>query len=140
MNLRNVPTRLAAGAYVLHSGIEKWSGGPEQAAGVHGMAAGAFPVLKGLKPTEFLKVLSVGEIAVGAALLAPVVSPAKAGLALTGFSGALVALYLRTDALHKPGSVWPTQAGIGVSKDVWMLGIGIGLLADALTSRTKTDD
>ena len=135
MNLRNVPTRLAAGAFILHSGIEKWSGGPEQAAGVHGMAAGAFPVLKGLKPTEFLKVLSVGEVALGTALLAPVVSPALAGAALTGFSGALMTMYLRTDALHKPGSVWPTQAGVGVSKDVWMLGIGLGLLADALTSR-----
>ena len=26
MNLRNLPTRLAVGAFVLHSGIEKWSG------------------------------------------------------------------------------------------------------------------
>jgi hypothetical protein len=136
MNLRNVPTRLAAGAFILHSGIEKWSGGPEQAAGIHGMAAGAFPVLKGFKPTEFLKALSVGEVAVGTALLAPVVSPAVAGAALTGFSGALVALYLRTPALHKEGSIWPTQAGLGVSKDVWMLGIGVGLLADALSNRS----
>ena len=135
MKLRNVPTRLAAGAFVLHSGIEKWSGGPEQAAGIHGMAAAAFPVFQGFKPQDFLKLLSVGEVAVGTALLAPTVSPAVAGAALTGFSGALVAMYLRTDALHKPGSVWPTQAGIGVSKDVWMLGIGLGLLADALTSR-----
>ena len=135
MTLRNIPTRLAAGAYVLHSGIEKWSAGPETAAGVHGMAAGAFPVFKSFKPTDFLKLLSVSEVAVGTALLAPTVSPAVAGAALTGFSGALVAMYLRTDALHKPGSVWPTQAGVGVSKDVWMLGIGLGLLADALTSR-----
>ena len=135
MTLRNIPTRLAAGAYVLHSGIEKWSGGPEQAAGIHGMAVGAFPVFKSFKPTDFLKLLSVSEVAVGTALLAPTVSPALAGAALTGFSGALVAMYLRTDALHKPGSVWPTQAGVGVSKDVWMLGIGLGLLADALTSR-----
>ncbi|MCW2848695.1 MAG: hypothetical protein JWR90_2669 [Marmoricola sp.] len=135
MKLRNVPTRLATGAFILHSGIEKWSGSPEQAAGVHGMAAGAFPVLKGLKPTEFLKALSIGEVAVGTALLAPVVPPAVAGAALTGFSGALVTMYLRTDALHKPGSIWPTQAGTGVSKDVWMLGIGVGLLVDALTRR-----
>ena len=135
MKLRTVPTRLAAGAYILHSGIEKWSGGPEQAAGVHGMASGAFPVFKSFKPGDFLKLLSVGEVAVGTALLAPVVPPAIAGAALTGFSGALVAMYLRTDALHKPGSVWPSPAGIGVSKDVWMLGIGVGLLADALTSR-----
>lgn len=34
--LRNIPTRLATGAFVLHSGLERWSGGPEQAQGVHG--------------------------------------------------------------------------------------------------------
>jgi len=71
---------------------------------------------------------------VGATLLAPFVPPAVAGAALTGFSGALVTMYLRTDSLHKPGSIWPTPQGIGVSKDVWMLGIGLGLLADGLLS------
>jgi hypothetical protein len=39
-------------------------------------------------------------------------------------------MYMRTPALHKPGSYWPTPNGIGVSKDIWMLGIGLGLLAD----------
>jgi uncharacterized membrane protein YphA (DoxX/SURF4 family) len=131
MKLRNLPTRLATGAYILHTGVEKWSGSEQQAQGVHGMASGAFPFLKGVKPTDFLKSLSVGEIAVGAVLLAPVVPSAVAGAALTGFSGALLAMYLRTPALHKPGSIWPTQNGIGVSKDVWMLGIGVGLLVDA---------
>ena len=131
MKLRNAPLRLATGAYILHSGIEKWSGGEQQAQGVHGMAAGAFPFLKGMQPAVFLKSLSLGEVAVGAALLAPVVPPAVAGAALTGFSGALLTMYLRTPALHKPGSIWPTQNGIGVSKDVWMLGIGLGLLTDA---------
>jgi uncharacterized membrane protein YphA (DoxX/SURF4 family) len=131
MKLRNLPTRLATGAYILHTGVEKWSGSEQQAQGVHGMASGAFPFLKGVKPTDFLKALSVGEMAVGAVLLAPVVPSAVAGAALTGFSGALLAMYLRTPALHKPGSIWPTQNGIGVSKDVWMLGIGVGLLVDA---------
>jgi hypothetical protein len=42
-------------------------------------------------------------------------------------------MYLRTPALHKPRSVWPTPAGIGISKDVWMLGIGLSLLADIAT-------
>jgi uncharacterized membrane protein YphA (DoxX/SURF4 family) len=131
MKLRNVPTRLATGAYILHSGLEKWSGSEQQAQGVHGMASGAFPFLKGVRPTDFLKSLSVGEIAVGAVLLAPVVPSAVAGAALTGFSGALLTMYLRTPALHRPGSIWPTQNGVGVSKDVWMLGIGVGLLVDA---------
>lgn len=130
MNLGNMPTRLAAGAFVLHSGLEKWSGGEEQAAGVHGMAAGAYPFLKSIPPGQFLKALSAGEIATGALLLAPFVSPAVAGAALTGFSAGLVGLYLRTPGMTKPGSVWPTQQGIGLSKDVWMLGIGAGLLLD----------
>ena len=61
---------------------------------------------------------------------------ALAGAALTGFSGALLAMYGRTPALRKPGSIWPSQAGTGVSKDVWMLGIGLGLVAGALSDRT----
>lgn len=136
MKLRTIPPRVAAGAFIAHTGWEKWHGGPEQAAGVHGMAAGAFPVLKNMRATDFLRLLSVGEIATGAALLTPLVPTAVAGAALTGFSGALLTMYLRTPALHKRGSVWPTQQGVPVSKDVWMLGIGLGLLVDAATSRS----
>ena len=102
--------------------------------GCTGWHRAAFPFLSSMKPTDFLKALSVGEMVVGAALLAPFVPPAVAGAALTGFSGALVTMYLRTDGLHQPGSVWPTPQGIGVSKDVWMLGIGLSLLADGLRS------
>jgi hypothetical protein len=63
---RDLPARVATGAYILHTGLEKWH--------------------------------------------------ADEG----------------TPAMHKPGSVWPTQAGTGVSKDVWMLGIGLGLMAGAV--------
>jgi hypothetical protein len=31
-----------------------------------------------------------------------------------------------------PGSIWPSQAGTGISKDVWMLGIGLGLTVGGL--------
>lgn len=48
------------------------------------------------------------------------------------FSTGLLALYLRSPALHKPGSVWPTFDGIAFSKDVWMFGIGLSLLTDAV--------
>ena len=137
MNLRNLPTRLATGAFIVHSGLEKWGAGPEMAAGIHGMASGAYPVFKSLKPTDFLRALSVGELTVGTALLAPVVPVGVAGAALTAFSGGLLGLYLRTPGLHQPGSVWPTPDGLGVSKDVWMFGIGLGLLADAASRRTR---
>ena len=134
---RDLPGRIATGAYILHSGLEKWHGDDARAAALHGMASNAFPVLKGIPPTRFLRLLAASEIAVGVVLLAPVVPSAVAGAALTGFSGSLVAMYVRTPALHKEGSVWPSQAGIGVSKDVWMLGIGLGLVIDALVSRRR---
>jgi uncharacterized membrane protein YphA (DoxX/SURF4 family) len=133
LRLRDIPGRATTGAFILHSGLEKWTGDEARAAGVHGMAAGAFPFLGSIPPTRFLKLLSVSEILLGAALLTPVVSTGVAGAGLTAFSGSLVAMYARTPALHRPGSIWPTQAGIGVSKDVWMLGIGLGQVIDAAT-------
>src|ERR1700754_2965165 len=136
MKARTAPGRIATGAYILHSGLEKWNGGDDRATGVHATAANAFPFLKAVPPRRFLKLLAAAEIATGTALLAPVVPAALAGAALSGFSGGLLAMYLRTPALHKPGSVWPTHNGIGVSKDVWMLGIGLDLMADAMTDRS----
>jgi uncharacterized membrane protein YphA (DoxX/SURF4 family) len=130
MRARNVPTRLATGAYVLHSGWSKWHGTEDQARGVHGMAAGAYPFLRRVPPATFLKALAVAEMGLGAALITPFVPNRLAGASLTAFSGALLTMYLRTPTLHEPGSIWPTPAGIGVSKDVWMLGVGVGLLAD----------
>lgn len=138
MKLRNIPTRLATGAYVLHSGMDKWNAGPEVAAGIHGFAAGAYPQVRDMPATTFLRTLSVGELAVGAALLSPFVSPLTAGAALTGFSAGLVGLYLRTPGMRRPGSVWPTEAGQGLSKDVFLLGVGLGLVLDGLTDNAKT--
>ena len=79
----------------------------------------------------------VSEVALGAVLLAPFVSNRKAGLALTAFSGGLMTMYARTPALREPGSIWPSQQGIGVAKDVWMLGIGLGLLLDPANREPK---
>ena len=135
---RSLPGRAATGAFILHTGIEKWNGPSTQAEGVHAMAAGAFPFLKSIPPERFLRALAAGEVLTGALLLAPFVSNAVAGAALTGFSGSLLTMYARTPALRKPGSVWPAPAGIAVSKDVWMLGIGLGLLADAAKRRNRS--
>lgn len=129
---RSVPGRVTTGAYILHSGLEKWKGDEARAKAIHGMAANAFPVLKDIPPTQFLRLLAAGEIALGSALLAPVVPDTLAGAALAGFSSALLTMYARTPALRKPGSIWPSQAGTAVSKDVWMLGIGLGLTVSGL--------
>jgi uncharacterized membrane protein YphA (DoxX/SURF4 family) len=131
MHVRNIPTRAATGAYLLHSGLGKWNGSEDQAKGLHAMASGAFPFLAKVPPATFLKALSIAEIGTGTALLTPVVHNKIAGAALSAFAGGLITLYLRTPAMHEPGSVWPTQAGLAVSKDVWMLGIGLNLLAES---------
>jgi uncharacterized membrane protein YphA (DoxX/SURF4 family) len=137
MKARTAPGRVATGAYILHSGLEKWNGGEDRATGVHRTAANAFPFLEAVPPRRFLRFLAAAEIATGTALLAPVVPAALAGTALTGFSGGLLAMYLRTPAMRRPGSIWPSQKGVAVSKDVWMLGIGLDLLAGAATERRR---
>ena len=128
---RDLPGRISTGAYILHAGLAKWNVDEAHAQGLHAVASAAFPFLRRITPTRFGRLLAAGEVATGAALLTPLVPARWAGGALTIFSGALVAMYLRTPAMHRPGSVWPTPAGIAVSKDVFMLGIGVGLLVEA---------
>lgn len=138
LKARDLPGRIATGGFILHSGLEKWKADEARAKALHSMAANAFPVLADIPPKQFTKLLSASEIALGAALLTPVVPGALAGLGLTGFSGALIAMYARTPTMHKPGSIWPTPQGIGVSKDIWMVGIGLGMVVGALTDRGES--
>ena len=37
--------------------------------------------------------------------------------------------------MRKEGSLFPTQQGIPLAKDAWMMGIGLGLVIDDLTDR-----
>ena len=132
--------RVAAGGFILNSGIGKLSLDDEAAAHLHGFAAGAYPFLNRLKPKDFARILAVSEIALGAALVIPVVPAALAGAGLTAFSGGLLGLYARTPGMRKEGSPFPTQEGIALAKDVWMAGIGVGLLVDGLTEGRGNED
>jgi hypothetical protein len=127
-----LPPRLAAGAYILNSGLSKAKADPQTATGLHGMAAGAYPFLGKQDPVAFARLLSTAEIAVGTALLVPVVPSLLAGAALTAFAGGLLGLYLKTPGMREEGSLRPSQEGIGLAKDVWLLGIGVGLVVDEL--------
>ena len=130
----HLPPRIAAGAFILNSGVGKWSADEETAAQLHGFAVGAYPFLAKLKPKDFARLLSATEITLGAALLVPVIPSALVGAGLTAFSGALLGLYARTPGMRKDGTPFPTQQGIPLAKDAWMLGIGLGLVIDDLTS------
>jgi hypothetical protein len=132
-NLANGPTRLAAGAFILHSGLGKWSGDENTAAAIHGMASGTYPFLRSVEAPRFLRLLAGAEIGLGAALLTPVVPSAVAGAGLTGFAAGLLGLYVRTPGMRE--GVGPTRQGIPLAKDVWLLGIGAGLVLDGLAAR-----
>jgi uncharacterized membrane protein YphA (DoxX/SURF4 family) len=130
--LRRAPQRLASGAYVLNSGVSKLNADEDTAKALHGMAAGTYPVLAKVQPKVFVKGLAIGEIAVGSAVLLPIVPPVVAGAALVGFSGAILNMYWRTPGMHEPGDPRPTAQGQVFAKDVWLFGIGTSLIADAL--------
>lgn len=138
MKLRHLPPRLATGAFILNSGMNKRNADPGVAAGIHGMATGAYPFLGKLEPEQFTKLLSTGEMALGAALLLPVVPTGLAGLGLAAFSTGLVGLYLKTPGMRQEGSLRPTQDGTGIAKDVWMLGIGLGFVLEAIADARKS--
>jgi uncharacterized membrane protein YphA (DoxX/SURF4 family) len=124
----HVPLRLAAGSFILNSGLSKWTADAETAQGLHGFAAGTYPAVKKIEPPVFVKALAVGEIALGAALLLPGVSSTKAGAGLVAFSGGLLGLYAKTPGMRE--GIRPTQQGVPIAKDVWLLGIGSSLLID----------
>ncbi len=131
--VRQLPARLAAGAFIVNAGVGKWSADQEAANRLHAMAVGTYPFLSSIEPEDFVKMLAAGEIAIGSLLLLPVVPAALAGAALTAFSGGLLGLYLRTPGMRKEGSLRPSQQGTALAKDVWLLGIGVGLMLDAAT-------
>ena len=135
ITLSEIAPRISAGAFILNSGLGKRGADQQAAAAMHGFAAGTYPILKNLDPRQFARALSTAEIAIGALLLAPFVPTAVAGAALTGFSGGLLGLYLRTPGMRKPGSLAPTEQGLAIAKDVWLLGIGIGLLTRGTIDR-----
>jgi uncharacterized membrane protein YphA (DoxX/SURF4 family) len=137
---RHLPPRIATGAFILNAGIGKWSADEQTAARLHGMAAATYPFLNKLKPTDFAKLLAAAEITLGTALLLPVIPPAVAGAGLAAFSGGLLGLYAKTPGMRKEGSPFPSQQGTPLAKDVWMLGIGLGLVIDDLTNRPGNGD
>jgi hypothetical protein len=129
MKIWRAPLRLFPGAYILNSGVTKLKTNSREAQeSMHGMAKNAYPQLEALEPDQFVKTLGAAETALGATLLAPFIPAALAGALLTGFAGGLLWLYWKTPGMHEEGSVRPTQQGMAIAKDSWMLGIGLALL------------
>lgn len=133
----HIPVRLATGAYILNSGLSKRNADKDTAEQLHGFAVTAFPQFEETPPDQFVKMLSAGEVAVGAALLTPFVPTGIAGAALAGFAGLLGKLYWSAPGTREEGSLRPTPQGVPLAKDAWMLGIGTSLVLDAMGDRVR---
>lgn len=139
MSVTQIPLRLATGAYILNSGISKLGADEGTAQYLHGAAASTYPaVFKDMEPTKFARLLAYSEIGVGAALLAPMVPATVAGAALTGFGSSLVGMYLRTPSMTLDDGIRPSQEGMAVAKDVWLVGAGLTLMTQGIAAAAKS--
>ncbi len=128
--------RAAAGAFILNSGLSKLQGDKDTYNRLRDFASGAYPMVENLPADQFGKALAASEVALGGALLAPVViGDGLAGLALSAFAGGLLGLYAKTPGLRQEGSVRPSRDGIAIAKDVWLAGIGLTLMLSSVGSR-----
>ena len=127
MNITHAPLRAATGAFILNSGIGKLGADAETAQQTHGFASTAYPQFKNMDAGQFTKMLAIGEIALGTALLTPKVPSALAGPALAGFGVGLLGLYFRVPGMRQSDGIRPTQQGTAIAKDVWLVGAGATL-------------
>ena len=131
--LWHVPVRLATGAIILDQGLLKLGADEDTVKWLHGQASHAFPQFADMDPKDFVQLLSTSEIALGIALLGIGFVPSSvAGLGLGIFGGSLTRLYLKSPGTRREGSIAPSQQGVGLAKDSWMLAIGTALVLDAL--------
>ena len=75
----HLPPRLITGAYFLNAGLSKRGADDATAGQLHGFASGTYPLLGKLDAKRFTSLLSTAEIAIGAALVVPVVPAWLAG-------------------------------------------------------------
>ena len=135
--IRQLPLRVTTGGFILNEGLAKLDADDETAKHLHDVAARAYPVLEEIDAQAFTKALAVAETALGGALLLPLIRSRLAGLGLAAFAGALLGMYARSPGAHEPHSPRPTRDGVGLAKDVWMLGIGLSLIVDPGTRRRR---
>lgn len=127
-SISNLALRAIPGAFVLNSGLNKLGMDKDTAAYLQGEAAKGVPMVADMDAEQFGKLLTYGEISVGAALLLPFVPNRIAGLALGAFSAGLLSVYLKDPSKTEDDGIRPSQDGIPLAKDSWMAAIAIALI------------
>lgn len=135
MSLSTTILRGVSGAYFLQSGIGKLGMPAEAASGLQQFAATGVPQVSSLEPGIFGKVVSWSEIGVAASLLTPVVSNRVAGLALGAINAGFLSIYFRNDQMTQKDGIRPSEAGTGLSKDLFIAAIAGALIASPKKSK-----
>lgn len=128
--LHQTPLRMSSGIFLVNSGMAKLKANEQTAKFLHQMAAGTYPFLESMDPSKFTRLLAMGEVSLGSALLLPMISSRIAGFGLMSFAGGLLGLYLKTPGMRQEGSLKPTQEGTAIAKDIWLFAMGMTLLVD----------
>ena len=126
--LSNLFLRGISGAYIANSGVGKIGMPAEASAGVQQYAATGVPFVKAIPAEKFGTVLGAAEVGLGALMLAPFVPNRIAGAGMTAFSAGLLSLYFANPENTHEDGIRPTEEGLSLSKDFFMLAIGGGLL------------
>lgn len=136
--LTNLPIRIAAGVFMVRSGLRKLEAKTEPAGAGQGTADDGRPTPQGATGPRFAKAMGVAEVGLGGALLSPVVvGDAMAGLGLTAFAGGLLGLEARTPGVRPDGGSLPGWEDVAPPEDVWLAGIGLTLLLTSLGGRRR---
>lgn len=135
--LSSIFLRALPGAYIINSGVGKVGMPAEASEGLQQYAATGMPLVKAIPADKFGTALGAAEVGIGALLLAPFVGNRLAGAGLTAFSAGLLSLYFADPANTQSDGVRPTDEGLSLSKDVFMLAIGAALMADGSDKKGK---
>lgn len=133
----SVALRAIPGAFILNSGLGKLQTPPEASVGMQQYASTGISAVQEIPADKFGQALGVAETALGAALLTPFVSNRLAGAGLTAFGAGLLTLYFGNESNTEADGIRPSQEGIALAKDSWLVALGVGLMALPTKAKKK---
>ncbi|WIM68339.1 hypothetical protein QP027_02760 [Corynebacterium breve] len=128
MSISEIALRAIPGALIVNSGVGKLQLPAEVSHGLHQAATSGIKAIEKLPADSFARNLGIAEIGVGGALLAPFIPSRLAGAALTTFGAGLMTMYFNNDENTEADGIRPSQAGLSLAKDSWLVAIGLGLM------------
>jgi hypothetical protein len=125
---------LSAGAFVVNSGVSRFGADDAAMKRLQTSAAKLVPQVERMSPRTFSRAVAAGEVTLGTAIMLPLVPAAAAGIGLSVFAASLVAARQPTSGQHVDPTDDATGSAVPNATEAWMLGSGVSLLLDALTT------